>query len=336
MDRDFHRTLFYPFENGLIDLPRENCRVLIIGARKSNAVPAGWPRDTSWVQGFRPDYLSLQSADRTVAPITEGDGYDLALVLCSRHRGLNEAWIADALSRVKPQGRIVVAGGKTDGIDSLRKRLARQLELEDFRSKFHGTVFWFRKNANAPVLPPVQGMPLADGRFETAPGMFSAGRVDIASRLLAETLPSRLKGSAADFAAGWGYLSAALLQASPDISSLDLYEADYTSLEAAHRNILPLAGNTTLEFHWVDLLREEVGRSYDVVVMNPPFHLDRTAEPEIGTGMIQAASRALKPGGRLFMVANRNLPYEQVLKNAFRRLEEVRLESGFKVLHAWR
>ena len=61
--------------------------------------------------------------------------------------------------------------------------------------------------------------------------------------------------------------------------------------------------------------------------MNPPFHRGRAAEPEIGAGMIRAAAKALKPGGRLFMVANRQLPYETVLAAVFSSHGEIAREG---------
>ncbi|TIW22658.1 MAG: methyltransferase, partial [Mesorhizobium sp.] len=87
---------------------------------------------------------------------------------------------------------------------------------------------------------------------------------------------------------------------------------------------------------WTDLLTETVERRYDAIVMNPPFHSGRAAEPGIGSGMIRAASKALKPGGRLFMVANRQLPYEKVLAAAFSSHAEVARDGMFKVFSARR
>ena len=52
--------------------------------------------------------------------------------------------------------------------------------------------------------------------------------------------------------------------------------------------------------------------------------------------MIKAASSALKPGGRLLMVANRGLPYEQALKAGFKEVQELRNEGGFRVISARR
>ena len=100
--------------------------------------------------------------------------------------------------------------------------------------------------------------------------------------------------------------------------------------------MMNLAPHVECSVQWRDLLTEPVARSYDVVVMNPPFHQGRAAEPSIGEGMIRAASAALKPGGRLWLVANRGLPYEATLQKGFARLGEAVRDGQFKVLWAVR
>ena len=185
-------------------------------------------------------------------------------------------------------------------------------------------------------LEPARDDALADGRFFAAPGMFSHDRIDAGSRLLADNLPDRCKGAAADFGAGWGYLSAMLLERTVGLTGLDLYEADHASLEAAKRNLAALGAPIPLDFFWSDLAGEKVEKRYDLIVMNPPFHQGRAAEPEIGQAMIKAASTALKPGGRLFMVANRGLPYDQTLKAGFSHVAEICREAAFRVVVAHR
>ena len=46
------------------------------------------------------------------------------------------------------------------------------------------------------------------------------------------------------------------------------------------------------------------------------------------------AHSALKPGGKLLMVANRQLPYEAALRELFRSIDVVEEGSGFKVIEA--
>ena len=48
--------------------------------------------------------------------------------------------------------------------------------------------------------------------------------------------------------------------------------------------------------------------------------------------MAEAVARAIKSGGRLLMVANRGLPYEPVLKEAFKESGETCRNARFKVL----
>ena len=175
---------------------------------------------------------------------------------------------------------------------------------------------------------------LVDGRYLTAPGMFSHGRVDPGSRLLADNLPTDLKGHVADFAAGWGYLSRRVLDTCRGVMALDLYEADHDSLQAARRNLGDVPAGVPVGFHWIDLQAEPVERSFDVIVMNPPFHAGRAADPHIGQDMIRAAAAALDRNGRLFLVANRQLPYERTLAGLFRGHGMLAEGDGFKVLWA--
>ncbi|CDX22886.1 Methyltransferase small [Mesorhizobium sp. ORS 3324] len=213
-----------------------------------------------------------------------------------------------------------------------------KVPLSGHLSKHHGVVFWLEWTPQAEAFARSihdwqNGWPLVDGRFRTAPGMFSFDRIDAGSKLLAANLPADIKGNVADFCAGWGYLAAEVAQRSMELSSLDLYEADFEALEAAKLNV---RAAVETRFLWTDLLTESVDRHYDAIVMNPPFHSGRAAEPGIGAGIIRVASKALRPGGRLFMVANRQLPYEQVLAAAFSSHAEIARDGMFKVFSARR
>lgn len=337
MSTDSLKTLFHPFEAGMVAAPPKGGRVLFLGAEPGLRLPQGLGAELHCVQGLRPHFLALRSAGFDVSPRAEGEGYAMALVLAGRHRGQNELRLAEAMRRTVAGGTVVVAGGKEDGAASLRKRLGTLVPLDGYAPKHHGIAFWFANPAGASAAGALEAAnpPLmVEGRFRTAPGMFSFDRIDAGSRLLAENLPQDLRGEIADFCAGWGFIAAQAALRCPGIVRLDLYEADFEALEAARLNVRPQCAAPG--FFWLDLAREEVGRRYDAVLMNPPFHRGRAAEPELGAAMIGAAARALKPGGRLFMVANRHLPYEQALADAFSRHAEIVRDHAFKVLAARR
>lgn len=336
MTDDGWRTLFYPFESAALDAPGAGERVLFLGGQPGFRLPDGFAATLTIVQGFRPWFMALGKSGHAVTATPQGDGYDTALVLVGRHRGFNELQVAEAIARVRPGGLIVVAGGKEDGIASLRKRLGELLTIDGHLSKHHGVAFWFTRpeafGEAVATLRTSNPPTLVEGRFHTAPGMFSHDRIDAGSRLLVEHLPAGISGAVADFCAGWGYLSAELLERYPGIATLDLYEAEHAAIEAARRNV----GDPRTKAFWHDLIGEPAGRRYNWIVMNPPFHLTRAADAGIGERIIRAASQALVKGGRLVMVANQQLPYEATLKGAFADMREIVRAGGYKVIIARR
>lgn len=340
MSRDALSTLFYPFMSGRLGLPGRDERYLFIGAEPGFPLPPDFQASLELVQGFRPLYLRLLAAGHQVAPEPEGHGLDGALVLCGRHRGQNENRIAEAVRRVRPGGLIVVAGSTGDGMPSLRRRLEAVLRLEGHLPKYHGLVLWLRRpqdDAAEAAAEALRARPaLVESRFLTSPGMFSHERIDPGSRLLAENLPASCRGAAADFGAGWGYLAAALAERTAGLDRIDLYEADCASLEAARKNLAGIPDGTELGFFWLDLTAEKPGRTYDLVVMNPPFHQGRAAEPGLGQAMIHAATSTLRPGGRLIVVFNRGLPYDRTLHAAFAEVTEIAADAAFRVVAARR
>ncbi|MCR5857862.1 class I SAM-dependent methyltransferase [Mesorhizobium sp. J428] len=335
---DVLRTLFHPFEIGDLDVPGKGTRVLFLGAEPGFRLPDGFDADLTLAQGFRPDFLKLKAGRHRVVPEADGEGYDLVLVLAGKHKGLNEILIAEAMRRGSPTAMILVAGSKDDGIASLRKRLEALAPLEGSLSKFHGQAFWLHRPADARAVAAMLATPnreaLIGGRFRATPGMFSHDRIDAGSRLLAQHIPADLSGAVADFCAGWGYLAAEVPERCPGAASLDLFEADHASLEAAKLNLAD--ARVPVGFHWTDLASEPVPRKFDAIVMNPPFHQGRAADPGIGHAMIRAASAALKPNGRFYMVANRGLPYEAALAAGFRQSGETVRDQTYKVLWAKR
>ncbi|MCB1446212.1 MAG: class I SAM-dependent methyltransferase [Rhizobiaceae bacterium] len=336
MTREAVKTLFHPFETDVFLPPGEGEHVLFLGAEAGFRRPGGFNAAMEAVQGFRPLYNGLLRQGIDARPAVEGDDFDMALVLLGRHRGENENFIAEALSRTKPGATIVVAGAREDGIQSLRKRL-RSLDVEtEHLAKYHAQALWFVRPSDPTALMSALRHPAAmvEERFETAPGMFSHGEIDPGSQFLARYLPKDYRKQAADFGAGWGYLSVALAGQSPEIEGIDLYEADHAALDAARRNIGRLCPGLRTRYHWLDLAREEVKARYDLIVMNPPFHEGHAAEPCLGQAMIRAAASALRAGGDLLLVANRGLPYEPVLAELFRTSGETARNARYKVLWA--
>lgn len=329
-------TLFYPIAEALIDAPE--C-ALFLNAQlpvSTQIANAAWFRSTVMVQGDRVGWLDVKQAGFEALPDVsdiEEDRFDTAFVRAGKHRRENETLIAAAQSRVTDDGMIFVAGAKTDGIASLKKRLANLGCAVEVWSKHHGQVLMVQPNAALASLdhPPQH----IEGGFETAPGMFSADHPDKGSVFLAQHLPNLSGKRVADFGAGWGYLSASIAQQGQP-RALDMFEAHWQSLQAAKRAMARLHPELAVDIHWIDLTREPVERRYDAIIMNPPFHAGRDTRRSLGEAFVQRASNALVPGGSLWIVANTSLTYEPVLDQTFTRHEEIVRADGFKIIHARR
>jgi 16S rRNA (guanine1207-N2)-methyltransferase len=272
--------------------------------------------------GFKPDHDHFAQNHSTTAAAP----YAAALVCLPRSREAARALIAQAAAEVLPGGVIAVDGQKTDGIDTALKDLRAIVDLSESLSKAHGKLATF---AAGPDLADWTAQPSAVAGFHTLPGIFSADGPDRGSVLLASALPQKLAGKVADLGAGWGYLAAEILKR-PGVKRLDLVEAEADALDCARVNVT----DPRARFHWADATTWRPDSLLDAVVMNPPFHLGRDADPGLGAAFIRAARRMLAPDGSLWLVANRHLPYDAVLAECFLHHEEVAGNASFRIVHA--
>ncbi|MCB2134910.1 MAG: class I SAM-dependent methyltransferase [Rhodobacteraceae bacterium] len=306
-------------------------RILVLNARAGfDAAPL--PRDRALlVQGFRPDHDALHRAGFKVAPtLPEGtEGFAAAVIFLPGSRSAARALVAAAVASVRSGAPIWIDGQKTDGIDPIYKDIRARVTVSAPFAKAHGKIF--RMEAPEPTLFAdwLAGELVPAEGFVTVPGVFSAEKVDPGSALLAAALPADLAGTVVDLGAGWGWLAAQVL-GHPKVYTLYLVEADHDALSCARRNI----ADARAVFEWADATDWHPERAVDWVVMNPPFHAGRAADPALGAAFIRSAARMLKPSGRLMMVANRHLPYEAVLGEHFREVAEIGGDGAFKVFRA--
>ena len=284
------------------------------------------------VQGFWPDHDAFKRAGFDTTVVLAGP-YSAVMVCLPRAKSEARAMIAAAVAAVAPGGLVLIDGQKTDGVDSLLRDCRTRAAVSDPVNKAHGKLFWFTAPdaavfADWAALAEPQTI---EAGFRTVPGVFSADGIDPGSMALAAALPAKLGGRVADLGAGWGYLTSEILKRG-GVKEVHLVEADHAALEAAKLNIT----DPRAKFHWGDVPRFHPAQKMETVVMNPPFHTARTADPALGAAFIKAAGAMLVPSGVLWMVANRHLPYERVLAEVFREVEEAGGTGAFKIYRASR
>lgn len=256
-------------------------------------------------------------------------------------KGRDGTWaaLAAAWERLDENGRLVLVGGNDLGIRSAVARLERELGQpgEVLANRARGrAVSFVRTRDDGPPRPDSCRIGVAAGadRFEVAsePGVFSADDLDPGSRLLLDHL-HRVETAerVLDPGCGLGVLGLAAVRRFPGARAV-LADADARAVAATRRNAAALGVERRCEALWWDATVDPPpAAGCDLVVCNPPFH--RGVRIDLGTtrAVLDAAARALVPGGRALVVALRTLPLERDLA-AHGELEQLADRDGYKLL----
>ncbi len=255
--------------------------------------------------------------------------YDAVFINCPKQQEETEGLLALALERSRGFVMAVAAN------DAGGKRLVKLFEAYGVEthqlSKDRCQIIWTShaqaasRNAIEENLALLLPHPLEMGGQEwwTVPGLFGWNKIDVGSKLLMEHLPADISGRVADFGCGFGYLTRTVLQQCPAVSFIDAFDVDARAVEVTKRN----SGDKVNVF-WQDMRQFSPTPQYDAVIMNPPFHSGKDEDIGLGEAFIRHAWASLRQGGRLFMVANRNLPYEQIVP----QLKQVFAGQGYKIM----
>ena len=242
--------------------------------------------------------------------------------------------LAEALRVLAPGGLLSAAALKDRGGLRLKKELEAFGCVVQESSRRHFRVCTaHRPDAPVGIDAAIEAgaMQQTEDGMWSQPGVFSWDRLDPATALLIQTM-GPVAGRGADFGAGIGWLANAVL-GQEKVARLTLVDIDRRAVAAARRNV----DDPRAEFLWADARAAQAGLSdLDFIVTNPPFHAAGEEDRSLGQAFIRAASTAMKRGGTLWLVANRHLPYEAVLKEHFKAVMPRADAGGFKVYEARR
>lgn len=259
------------------------------------------------------------------------------------HQLLHDAFLALPLG-----GRCYVAGANNEGIKPAQKALvdifgnanklaeggSHRVILSTKRNEQPATegLFdsaFFEGDSFSEMFVTLRGMPIT---VYSRPGVFSWDHVDEATALLAEHMIVNAGESVLDLGCGSGGLGVTAARLS-GTGRVRLVDADVEAVRST-RGTIEVSGQKNCSVEISDVASAVIHERFDVVLSNPPFHVGKATNLELPQQFIRDAFTVLNPGGRLYLVANRTLPYESMIETQFGKVTTVHDGQRFKVLSA--
>ena len=331
-----------------------------LGAALARQVPGGH------VALMDIDFIALTMAEQTleansianaqvqpaISVLPDGAGaFDTVAMELPKGRKLARRWLAEAQAALRPGGALYLAGANEQGIQPM---------IQDAAALFGGaTVLRYKKGnrvarAAAGRAAPAAGQPewageagIAPGtwhefevgvrghvfRLRSLPGVFAFDDdLDEGTRLLLDRLDVAPGQSVLDMGCGYGIIG--LVAARLGASHVDMADVNLLAIASARENI---AGNavSNAEAFLSDAFSAVGNKRYDLIASNPPFHTGKSVDYAVAHAFIEHARSALKPRGRLLLVANKFIRYDQLMRTTFNTVECLVETNKYHVLQGF-
>lgn len=298
--------------------------------------------DNPQIEGFH-QYFDIfqqchahQPGQHSFAPAIDNEQrYDGIVIYMPKAKEQLKLLLANAVTQLQQGGLLLLVGENKSGVKSAAKLMSSYGDkVNKLDSARHCALFAVEFNGKAAAFHLQNWLletqiQIKGTRFavHSLPGVFSYGELDAGTRLLLENSPLDRGGKVLDFACGAGVIGCYLaLQQTKinltmsDISALAIYSAQQTA-KANGIDATIVAANGL----------EGLDKDFGLVFTNPPFHTGVKTDYSVTEGFIGSVKQHMSGQGRLILVANRFLPYPDLLQQQFGNLSTIAQTSKFNL-----
>lgn len=205
--------------------------------------------------------------------------------------------------------------------------------------KKHRLIFSQANSAQVNAVNPIKQWQVDDENFilQNYPNTYSGENLDLGARFILKHLPSDAQlQHIIDLGCGNGVLSIKIAQLNPQ-ATITCVDESYMALASAKLNAESAFGHSD-KFHFKanNCLDDFPPVSADLVLCNPPFHQNNAITDHIAWQMFCDAKHVLSNKGKLLVIGNRHLGYDEKLSRLFGRsqVKKIASNSKFVILQA--
>ncbi len=240
--------------------------------------------------------------------------------------------LSQLIELLEMEGELYIAGTKNTGV----KRYQKHLKTAGTVEKISGgkqKVYKFQKQEDTdPEYFDVETHFTATVKdlqldFKAREGLFSPKNLDKGTKLLLETIELKEEEKVLDLACGYGTIGVYLNK----LYNTETYLSDDDAVAAYYAgNNLQMNEVNEYVLKNKDCLDGFKNQKFDAIVSNPPTHQGKQVTDEI----FKNSHKRLRNGGKLYLVYNQNMGYENQLEQIFSQVEILENQDNFYVVEA--
>lgn len=278
----------------------------------------------------------------------------------SKEKAVVHHIINEAARILKPNGKLVLAGYKNEGIktyaDKAKSLLGGTAEKSKGGQSSHLITLTkgntdLEKRLDDKDYSTLRSLSIGDQQFLSKPGQFGWNKVDAGSEFLIEHLPALLSKlhktpqTLLDLGCGYGYLS----MMATTLMDCEKSLVDFEKMVATDNNAAALLScqknleyaisqlNTQIQYKVIpDNCAQSIRGRFDLILCNPPFHQGFAVESDLTTLFIEQAHKHLHAKGNALFVVNQFIPLERKATEIFETVSLLAENKSFKLIHCKR